>query len=109
MSPFPKATRYDRSCFETRGLDKSFGGLRVTLHDLRLKVRAGRPSRPDRDRTAPAETTVHQPRLTGPLLSKPNGGQILLEEQRHHRSPGLHAVLHEACRAPSGSTSSMPT
>ncbi|MDH2382166.1 ABC transporter ATP-binding protein [Bradyrhizobium sp. CER78] len=59
---------------ETRGLEKSFGGLRVT-RDLSLKVMQGARHALIGPNGAGKTTVINQ--LTGVLT--PNGGQILLE------------------------------
>jgi len=61
---------------ETRGLEKSFGGLRVT-RDLSLKVTQGARHALIGPNGAGKTTVINL--LTGVL--KPNGGRILLEDQ----------------------------
>ena len=88
---------------ETRGLEKSFGGLKVT-RDLSLKVEQGARHALIGPNGAGKTTVINL--LTGVL--KPNGRADPARGQRHHRSAGSHAGCCAGFRAPSRSTSSMP-
>src|SRR5262249_56295095 len=71
------------SALETRGLEKSFGGLRVT-RNLSLKVAQGARHALIGPNGAGKTTVINL--LTGVL--KPNGGRILLEETDITGLPG---------------------
>ena len=87
---------------ETKGLEKSFGGLRVT-RDLSLRVQQGARHALIGPNGAGKTTVINL--LTGVL--RPNGGRILLEGQDITDLPCTPACC-AGCRAPSRSTSSMP-
>ena len=87
---------------ETKGLEKSFGGLRVT-RDLSLKVEQGARHALIGPNGAGKTTVINL--LTGVL--KPNAGRSCL---RATTSPTFRFTSGCCvdCRAPSRSTSSMP-
>ena len=91
------------TALETQGLEKSFGGLRVT-RDLSLKIAQGARHALIGPNGAGKTTVINQ--LTGVL--KPNGGRILLEGQDITDLPVHKRVLRGLSRT-SRSTSSMPT
>ena len=78
---------------ETRGLEKSFGGLRVT-RDLSLKVTQGARHALIGPNGAGKTTVINL--LTGVL--KPNGGQILLEGEDITELPVHKRVLRGLSR-----------
>jgi branched-chain amino acid transport system ATP-binding protein len=78
---------------ETQGLEKSFGGLRVT-RDLSLKVAKGARHALIGPNGAGKTTVINQ--LTGVL--KPNGGRILLEGQDISDLPVHQRVLRGLSR-----------
>ena len=87
---------------ETKGLEKSFGGLKVT-RDLSLRVEQGARHALIGPNGAGKTTVINL--LTGVL--KPNAGRILLEETTSRICRCTRGCCG-VCRAPSRSISSMP-